>query len=218
MRLKIKKEVIGVEEWRVIEGYENYAISNYGNVKNIKTNYQLKTRVNSYTGYVQIGVRKDGKAKTFNVHRLVALAFIQNPTNLPEVNHRDEDKTNNQVSNLEWCDREYNANYGTRNERVRKSKQENPRQYTEEERKAISERTSGEKHWNYGGKWDEETKRKNMLSQKSRKPVRCVETGIVYDSIKQATKALGLKDSAIHDALTGRNRVKRAGGYHWEVV
>ena len=207
-----------MEEWRTIEGYENYAVSSYGNVKNIKTDYQLKTRINKHTGYVQVDVRKDGKAKTFNVHRLVALAFLDNPTNLPEVNHKDEVKTNNHVSNLEWCDREYNVNYGTHNERVRQTKLANPRIYTEEERKAMSERRSGEKHWNYGGKWDEETKRKNMLSQKTRKPVRCVETGVVYDSISQASKALGLRDSAIRDALTGRNRVKRAGGYHWEVV
>ena len=59
----------------------------------------------------------EGKMKSFTVHRLVSLAFIPNPDNLPEVNHKDECKTNNNVSNLEWCSKSYNINYGTRNER-----------------------------------------------------------------------------------------------------
>ena len=63
---------------------------------------------------------KNGKPKTFQIHRLVAQAFIPNPQNLPCVNHKDEDKTNNTVDNLEWCTHEYNDNYGTHNERVAK--------------------------------------------------------------------------------------------------
>lgn len=55
----------------------------------------------------------NGKAKHEKIHRLVALAFIDNPNNYPHVNHKDEDKNNNSVSNLEWCDIKYNNNYGT---------------------------------------------------------------------------------------------------------
>ena len=207
-----------MEEWKVIKGYENYAVSNYGNVKNIKTNYQLKTRVNKKTGYVQVEIRKDGKSRTFNCHRLVAIAFIDNPNNLEEVNHKDENKTNNHVDNLEWCDRKYNVNYGTHNERVSKTKKENPHIYTDEESKRISERVSGEKHWNYGNTWDEETKTKNMKSQPNRKQVRCVETGEIFDSINQVAKILGVKNSRVRDAITHRNRTQTCGGYHWEVV
>lgn len=63
-------------------------------------------------GYMSVGLHKGGKEKKFLVHRLVAEAFIDNPKNLPEINHKDEDRTNNNVDNLEWCDRFYNLNYG----------------------------------------------------------------------------------------------------------
>jgi len=65
------------------------------------------------TSYLLVTLCKDGKKKPFWIHRLVAKAFIPNPQNLPEVNHIDEDKTNNVVSNLEWCSPKYNQNYGT---------------------------------------------------------------------------------------------------------
>lgn len=64
-------------------------------------------------GYKSVTLTKDGKCKSFYVHRLVAEAFIPNPDNLPMVNHKDEDKTNNFAENLEWCTNEYNVNYGT---------------------------------------------------------------------------------------------------------
>lgn len=73
-------------------------------------------------GYVLVALCKEGKQKTFKVHRLVAQAFLDNPNNLPQVNHRDEDKTNNCVNNLEYCDSKYNINYGNHNEKMAKSK------------------------------------------------------------------------------------------------
>ena len=66
-----------------------------------------------------INLHKDGKQKSYRTHRLVAQAFIDNPNNLPEINHKDEDKTNNNVDNLEWCDSKYNHNYGTWREKRR---------------------------------------------------------------------------------------------------
>jgi len=100
------------EEWKIIEGYDNYMVSNLGRVKNIKTGLLLKPNTNK-DGYLYVTIFSNKKPKSFTIHRLVAVAFIPNPYNLPQVNHKDEDKTNNCVDNLEWCDSKYNINYGT---------------------------------------------------------------------------------------------------------
>ena len=116
-----------------IEGYENYEVTCSGDVLNSKTGRVLKPRKDRY-GYLFVNLHKNGKVKFFLVHRLVAQAFIPNPLNLPQVNHKDEDKTNNFVfvrddgsvdfdkSNLEWCDCKYNINYGTAIKRMTKAK------------------------------------------------------------------------------------------------
>lgn len=114
------------ELWKDIVGYEGYyQISNFGNVKSLDRvdgigrtikGHLLKWKHNN-RGYFTISLNKNGKARYFLVHRLVATMFIKNPDNLPEVNHIDEDKSNNSVDNLEWCTSEYNHKYGTREER-----------------------------------------------------------------------------------------------------
>ncbi len=95
------------EIWKDIVGYEGlYQVSNLGNVKS-------KRKVLSQTKgkYLKVILSKNGKEKVVNVHRLVAQAFIPNIDNLPQVNHKDENKYNNKVENLEWCDNKYNNNY-----------------------------------------------------------------------------------------------------------
>lgn len=127
-----------IEIWKDIEGYEGlYEVSSYGRVRSLQ-----RTRKGSYgsirivyekilnhkidkDGYHTVSLSKEGKMKYIRVHRLVAQAFIPNPDNLPQVNHRDEDKSNNCVENLEWCDAKYNSNYGTAKERMLNTKLNN---------------------------------------------------------------------------------------------
>ena len=93
-----------------IENFDGYFISNKGNVYSKKSGV-LKKKSPSFDGkknYLVIGLNTDGKPKHFLVHRLVAKAFIPNPENLPEVNHKDKNKKNNCVENLEWCTRRQN--------------------------------------------------------------------------------------------------------------
>ncbi len=110
------------EIWCPINGYESiYEVSDKGRVRSLKFGKEriLKPRRNP-EGYLKVCLYKNGEHKDYKVHRLVAKIFIPNPDNLPEVNHRDENKENNSVQNLEWCDRKYNINYGTRNQRISK--------------------------------------------------------------------------------------------------
>lgn len=111
-----------MEIWKDIEGYEGYQISNMGNVKSLGNDKAKKEKIlkpaKHRCGYLKVNLCKQGKTKTHLIHRLVALHFIQNPNNLPFINHRDEDKTNNAVQNLEWVTPKQNINYGTRNQRV----------------------------------------------------------------------------------------------------
>lgn len=120
------------EIWKDIKGFEGlYQISNMGNVKSlsrIKRNgrgyrtvpERILKPVDDSHGYLKVNLYKDGKRKTHKVHRLVAQAFCENQMGYNEVNHIDEDKTNNCAKNLEYCSRSYNCNYGTRNEKISK--------------------------------------------------------------------------------------------------
>lgn len=110
------------ELWTDIKDYEGiYQVSNFGRVKRVKLGRILKGYTNT-SGYLQVGLYKNRVKYPKTIHRLVAEAFIQNPENKLDVNHVDEDKTNNRVDNLEWSTRKENLNHGTRNERAGKSK------------------------------------------------------------------------------------------------
>jgi hypothetical protein len=106
-----------VEEiWRDVPGYEGlYQVSDHGNVRSLNwrnlghaRNLYLKEH---NRGYRHVELRKNGKAKAFTVHRLVAMAFIPNPNNYPVINHKDENKANNAADNLEWCNMSQNMKH-----------------------------------------------------------------------------------------------------------
>lgn len=115
------------EIWKPVKGYEGfYEVSNLGRVKSLDRidslgrNHKgiiLRPNHNRH-GYEYVCLRKNGNKKFKNIHRIVAEAFIENPSELPQVNHKDEDKTNNRVDNLEWCTAKYNMNYGDRNKKA----------------------------------------------------------------------------------------------------
>lgn len=177
------------EIWKDCKGYEGrYQISNLGRVKSLE---KIRTAFNKITyiqkekilkgmidkdGYAIVKLRtKDGKSKLEKVHRLVAIAFIPNPENKPQVNHKDENKQNNHVENLEWCDAKYNNNYGSHLKNQSAVQTNN--------------------------------------SKKSIKVV-CVETGIIYPSMKEAQRQTGIFDSSISKVC--RHQQETARGYHWE--
>ena len=159
------------EIWMDIKGYPNYQISNMGRVWSKKRQIYLNHNKNQKGYHTVCLCAINGKVKREQVSRLVALHFIPNPNNYPCVNHKDENKDNNTETNLEWCSRSYNINYGTRNERD---------------------------------------------GQKKSKPVRCIETGIVYKSGRDASLALGVHYSAISNVLRGKQKTLK--GYHFELV
>lgn len=121
------------EEWRAVKGYEGlYEVSNMGRVRSLDR--RVKTRSpgaedffragrtiapkQRHGGYLGVQLWRDGNVRQICIHRLVAQAFVPNPHNLPQVNHKDENKLNNRADNLEWCVPKYNANYGNRNEKM----------------------------------------------------------------------------------------------------
>ena len=178
------------EVWKPIKGYEGrYEISNYGfarSCKRVITNkcgrkciLREKVLKPHYlpNGYLSVGLWKDGKKKDFYIHRLVASAFIPNDSDLPEVNHLDENKHNNYVQNLEWCTRIQNANHGTHNARMAATKR------------------------NQGG---------IRISQYSRNG----KFIMVYKSIRDASRSVGVSATAIRDALLGKQ--KMSAGYCWK--
>lgn len=123
--------MISIEVWKDVVGYEGlYEVSSKGSVRSVSayrpftTQKQTTKRYHSgkvlkpvFDGrglYQQVSLSKEGVSKKFLIHRLVASAFIPNPNGLPEVNHKDENKTNNAIENLEWCDHIYNNSYGSK--------------------------------------------------------------------------------------------------------
>lgn len=131
-----------MEEWKDIPNFEGlYQGSNLGRVKSLERFYKtgrggiqllperiLKQNIKK-TGYVEVTLCKNGKHKSFLLHRIIGKLFVPNPNNYTEINHKDENLENNCASNLEWCDHFYNIHYGTRTERAVKTRKEKAKKY-----------------------------------------------------------------------------------------
>lgn len=112
-----------IEKWKDIDGYEGlYQVSNMGHVKSLyrkvirggvsmTVHEKMLKQMYGGNGYYYVDLHINGKRHYCRVHRLVAKAFLDNPSGYKEINHKDENKANNNVTNLEWCDRKYNCNY-----------------------------------------------------------------------------------------------------------
>lgn len=204
-----------MEEWRDIEGYEGYyQISNMGNVRSLNYGRTGKTQVlqphkNIY-GYFQVTLFKNGKKNYYKVHRLVAQAFLENPNNLPQVNHINENKADNRICNLEFCTAKYNVNYGTRN--LRAGEAHKGILHSEEAKKKMSEAHKGIPI----GPMPEKTKRK--ISETNSIPVaqytRDGKLITIYYGAQQAKRETGISQGNISECCKG-NR-KTAGGYIWK--
>ena len=205
-----------IEEWRDIPGYEGYyQVSNLGRVKGLSrwingnkqgytTEHILKEGKNK--GYCRVTLSVDTKHKNFSVHRLVAIAFIPNPNNYPQINHKDGNKANNIVTNLEWCNASQN-NFHKFNVLGYK--------ITQETRKKLSSKSKGRK-------WSEEYKRNlsEVLKGKKKpalcKKVLCKNTGEVFDSVREA--AIVKKVCASNITMCCHGRIKRTKGLEWEFI
>lgn len=177
-----------MQEWKPIKGYNGaYLVSNDGKVYSNKSKTMMKTWLGA-NGYVTVKLCKHGGRKFCLVHRLVAEAFIPNPSKFPVVNHKDYNTENNCVDNLEWCTQKYNVNYGD----AQKRRQETRRQTGQVKKDVI------------------------RMNEARRKKVRCVETGKEYNSLTEAERDTGALIPNITKVI--RKIRHTAGGLHWELV
>lgn len=193
------------EVWKDIPGLEGYyKCDKLGNILSLnynKTGIQKILKPNKGDrGYYSVQL----KGKIYTVHRLIAKTWIPNPDNLPQVNHKDENKLNNRVENLEWCTAKYNINYGTCIQRS--SAAQKGFQHSLETKQKISDSLKGKKNYMYGKHHSEETRMKISESQKDKKPVVCLKDNQIikkYDSI-QDTKKDGFTPSNVCRCCKGK--------------
>lgn len=191
------------EIWKDCKHYEGlYQVSNYGRVKSlerdvvgkngmiihVKEKYMIQ-RDNGH-GYLFVNLWKYNKGRHEYVHRLVAMAFIPNPENKPTVNHKDEDKQNNHVDNLEWMTYEENNNYGTHNERGTETRRKNG--VFNEARKRWIEKNPA--------KVNPKTRGKNSVARK----VSC--NGIIFDCIKDCAEYFKVSYGTLRGYLCDEKR------------
>lgn len=230
------------EIWKDIVGFEGlYEVSNYGSVRRYDTKQLKATTLNRY-GYPQVNLYKSGKSHLRRVHRLVAIAFIDNPDPIRFdcINHKDENPCNNNANNLEWCDRTYNDNYGGHNARSAISRSKAVMQYTLDG-KFVKEWLSGtdasrqlsipqaainacclhKPKYNQAGGflWKYKDDSTPITFKHGKRVAKCGTDGTLieeYRNITEASKKNHILPSSISNCLIGRS--KFAGGYKWKLI
>ena len=176
-----------MEIWKDIQGYEGiYQVSSHGRVKSLNYNKTglegILNPNNNGKGYLQVYLTKNKKSKKVLIHRLVAQAFLYKPIDKNYVNHKDGNKSNNNVNNLEWCTRSENQQHAFDTGLINKTK--------------LSDTHKGERHWNYGKHWNKEAKDKMSKAHKGKqtgknnpraRKVICITTGEVFDTLTEAS-------------------------------
>lgn len=114
------------EIWKDAPGFPGYQVSNAGRVRSF---YRILAP-DSVKGYYRVRLYRNGRVSRIFIHRLVAMSFLPNPDGLPQINHKNENRTDNRVENLEWCTAQYNNTYGTARKRAAKAKSKAIGQYT----------------------------------------------------------------------------------------
>lgn len=199
--------IIKTEIWKEINGYPNYQISNFGNVKSLKNNKILKFSLEQYK---RCSLYKEGKRKTFRVHRLVANAFIPNPNNYKTVNHIDGNKYNNCVDNLEWCTLSYNIKHSY--DMLGRAPYFKSKKHSKETKEKISEKLRNKK------KSQEHIE--NLKLSKRKKSKQIMQFDKQNNFIKtwncaiEIEENLGIKSSNIIRNCS--NKRPSAGGYVWK--
>ena len=174
-----------------IDNFQNYIIFDDGKIFSKNRNKFMKF-TKSKRGDCKVILHSNGKPKAFAVHRLVAQAFIPNPNSLPQVNHKDENPSNNNVNNLEWCDAKYNINYGTGIERRSKSRIGSKLSQSTINKIIESKKQFAQKVYQY-------TLENELVS--------------TYDSMHQASKMTNTPRISIYRCCNGI--ISSANGYKW---
>lgn len=201
------------EEWREIKGFNGeYWVSSNGRVKNINTNRIFSGRYDG-AGYKAVTL----KGKDYNVHRLVALAFLDNPNKLPHINHIDEDKTNNNVENLEWCSISDNVKHSIYKQccKVKQITKDGELvkvwdsfyQINRElgyARQPIIKVCKGKQQYSYGFRWEYCDPNSQRVVNRPVIVYKGSELIGKYASATKVSEALGLRFRSVSDCLKGR--------------
>lgn len=209
-----KVEDLPGEKWKPVEGFSFYSQSTEGRVKrnayerfydkdkSLRFYPEMLMKQQKYGGYMVVTLVDFDKRKILRVNRLVGKAFLPNPN--PEkntiVNHKNENKTDNRVGNLEWGSVKYNANYGTRNQRI--SKKNKKRVFTEKHRKNLSKAMKGNK--SRAGKKNSQ-KQLEATAKANSKPV--VAVNMTFASVREAANHFGVKYRTFARWLTGERKM-----------